>query len=111
MATFTWVPDRGVTRNIEMRVNEVSFGDGYSQRTDDGINPMNVDVPLSFTLRTKDEINSIDDFLVDKAGSQSFDWTNPRGQNFKYICKSWAPTYNHDGDCSLTCTFKRVYES
>lgn len=107
--TFIWIPDQGVTRNIEARVNSIKFGDGYEQRVGDGINVLNEDVPLSFTLRPKAEINAIDDFLAARYGVENFDWTNPRGETFKYVCKSWSPSYSHDGNCSLTCVFKKDY--
>jgi phage-related protein len=107
--TFTWTPDRGLTRNVEARVNSITFGDGYEQRVGDGINTLNESVPLSFTLRTKTEINAIEDFFAARAGIENFDWTNPRGQTLKYTCKAWSPVYNHDGDCSLTCVLKRDF--
>lgn len=111
MADFTWVPDQGVPRQRKARVNATQFGDGYVQRSADGINNVTEQVPLTFTLRTIATINAIDDFLESKFGVSSFTWTNPRGQTYRYTCDEWTPVYNHDGNCSLTCTFKRVFET
>lgn len=111
MPTFTWVPDHNVTKSKDTRVNEVKFGDGYSQRVPEGINSTFETWDVAFTLRTKTEIDSIDSFLNGQKGAYSFDWTTPNGVSRKFVCKKWAASYTHDGDCSLTATFEQVFEA
>lgn len=109
MAVFTFIPDQPLTQPKRARVRSVSFGDGYSQDYQDGINNIDETLNLSFTLRQKTEIDAIDAFLTDKAGYVVFDFTGPSGVTKQYTCQEWTPVYNHDGNCSLTCTFKRKY--
>lgn len=111
MPTFTWTPDRGASKDTTTRVNSASFGDGYTQRVGDGLNNVKEMWSLSFTLRTKIEINAIDDFLIARKGYENFDWTNPRGVSKKYVCSRWSPTYNHDGDCSISMSFEEDFEA
>jgi phage-related protein len=110
MAVFTHVPDKGLGQEETPRVREAPFGDGYSQRVGDGINSVDEVFNLNFTVRTKAEITAIASFLRGEAGVTSFQWTPPDGVQRRFICKKWMPSYNHDGDCSLSATFIRVFE-
>jgi len=110
MSTFTWIIDQSPNKKVKPRINEAMFGDGYSQRSGSGINRSLQTWSLAFTLRTKAEIDAIDNFLLDHDEGQSFDWTSPKGQAIKVICPEWDATYIHDGDASLSATFKQVPE-
>lgn len=111
MAVFNLaLPDYGVAKRSKPRVNRIRFGDGYSQRSTDGINANMPIWSLAFTLRTRALIDSIDAFLAARGGVEAFDWTNPSGALVKVICEEWQPVYNHDGDASLTCAFEEVPE-
>lgn len=109
MATFNQAtPDQGATKTPRVRVRANAFGDGYEQRVGDGINNVMEDWSLSFTLRTKTVIQSIDTFLKSQAGVLAFDWVTPDGgASKKFICKEWSASYIHDGDCSLTAKFEQ----
>jgi phage-related protein len=111
MPAFTWTPDKNLAKTTTPRVVGVKFGDGFEQRTGDGINTINSDYALAFTLRTRAEIDAIDDFLEARGGAEAFDWTDPRGRAIKVVCQSWTPVYDHDLNSALTCTFRRVYEA
>lgn len=104
------IPDRGPARSMEARDNAIAFGDGYEQRSGDGINGVREEWDLNFTLRTKTEVEAIVAFLAARKGVESFDWTTPVGQLKRFTCKKWTPIYNHDGDASLSCTFRQVFE-
>lgn len=111
MLTFNLAtPDQGVSPTTKTRVLTSQFGDGYSQRTPDGINSVTDSWPLNFTLRTRALVKSIADFLKARAGSEAFYWMTPNGDTIKVICKEWTPTYNHDTDCSISCTFEQVFD-
>lgn len=110
MPTFTWKPDYSAARRNDARLDEAKFGDGYSQRSPNGINTLMEAWDLSFTLRTKVEITEIVTFLETQKGAYSFDWVTPTGATRKFICRSWSDSYNHDGDCALSATFERVFE-
>lgn len=110
MSTFTWIPDQGVSTETSAKVRRAQFGDGYAQRAPDGLNSVREVWSVQFTLRTKAEINAIDDFLRAAKGSTAFDWVTPKGGSGRYTCETWTPAYVHDGDCSLTATFQQEFD-
>ena len=109
MATFTWTPDYGATESFEARVYEAKYGDGYTQRTPNGLNNLDVTLDLSFTLRTLVEVDAIADFLAAQKGATPFEWTPPGGTTYNYVCKTWKKVRQTNGDSSITATFERVY--
>jgi phage-related protein len=111
MATFNIsTPDRSPTMDVEPKVLSSQFGDGYSQRTPDGINNMMETWSLAFTLRTKTEIDSIETFLRARAGAEAFYWTTPSNRTAKFICKKWSRIPEWDGNHALNCVFMEVPE-
>jgi phage-related protein len=111
MAEFTWIPNQGASMRPKFAVNKAVFGDGYSQRVADGINNVKQVWDLSFTLRPRADIDAIDTFLSTHEGVSSFEWETPKGETLRFICETYATSYNHDGDCSATATFEQVFET
>lgn len=110
MATFTYIADFTASKGVKPRVRAVRFGDGYEQRTADGINTQPAAWALSFNIRTDTEANAIETFLATQAGITVFDWTPPSGSAMRVICREWnrvAQAYNVN---SITCTFEQVFE-
>lgn len=110
MTTFTWVPDQPLAKSVKANVNKSKFGDGYVQRSVNGINSLGESLKLNFTVRTKTEILAIESFLEAANGTSSFYYTTPGGSAKRYTCDAWDPNYIHDGDAELACTFERVFE-
>jgi len=106
---FTAVPDQGASKSVEARVASIKFGDGYSQETADGLNNVVETWSVSFTGKTRTAIQAIDDFIAALKGFQPFEWTTPENRTKKFRCKKWAPSYNHDNDCSLNATFEQHF--
>ncbi len=109
MATFTFTPDQGATRDVKARVEKTPFGDGYVQSLPEGANSLVESWKLSFTLRRKGEIQAIDLFLRNHLGATKFTWTTPHGDTYEFVCENWSMAYNHDYDCSLSATFEQRY--
>lgn len=111
MATFNQaIPDQGASLSKTPRVAKSPFGDGYMQRAQDGINNIDEVWNLTFSLRTKTVIQSIDTFLASHGGAVAFDWTTPNGNTLKFICEEWSASYYHDGNAEMRCTFKQVHQ-
>lgn len=107
MPTFPSIlPDKGCSKEQAPRVLTARFGDGYSQDIPDGINHILEKWSLSFTLRTKAVIDTIDDFLFAQGGTTAFTWVTPEGKTKKFKCKTWSVSRVHDQDNSLTCKFE-----
>jgi len=116
MPDWTYTPDRSLSRSSAPRIREVKFGDGYSQRAQDGINYMNENWDLSFVNRTLTTILAMETFLETRGGATSFTFAPPGEADVKVICRNWNTTIlNYTGNnatsiASLTATFERVYE-
>ena len=121
-------PDKGYTRQTQPRVLLAQFGDGYSQRLIDGINPLAETISVSFSTRDKGEIDHIISFFESKGGVSSFtfnvnqqyysspgvtsetDVTSSDELALKVICSSWNKTHDFGDFWSATASFVRVYE-
>lgn len=110
MARFTWIPDQGASRTSTPNVNKSAFGEGYVQRSANGINSVAEKWSLSFTIRTKAEVLAMVAMLRAAKGVSNFDFIAPDGVDAKFTCDSWSDVYYHQGNASLTATFERVYE-
>lgn len=111
-ANKTFTADRGLSRQSANRVLTAKFGDGYEQRTLDGINTKNDSFNLSFNNRTAADINLIAAFFDAKAGLNfDFTVTDHSGDTvLKVVCESYNINYHHEDYHNLTCNFRRVYE-
>jgi phage-related protein len=109
MATFTFIPDQGVSPEYKARVNKAQFGDGYAQSVGEGINTVLQTWKLSFTLRRKTEVQAIIQFLADHYGAVKFTWTTPLGETLSFVCDQWSASGNHDLDWSVSATFEQRY--
>lgn len=109
MPTFTWTPDQGASRTKKPRINKTQFGDGYAQVVPEGVNTIAETWNISFTLRRKGEIQSIDSFLSTMNGVSKFTWTTPFGDTLEFVCEEWQADISHDYDSSLTATFQQRY--
>jgi phage-related protein len=110
MATFTYIPSFTATEQSQPRVRTTQFGDGYSQRLRYGLNTDPKSWQLTFLNRTDTERENILTFLEARSGSESFDWTPPRGSAGKYICSEWSMEMLNFNNNTITTTFVEVYE-
>ena len=128
LTTTNRKPDKGYTRNTTPRVLMTQFGDGYSQRLIDGINPLMETISVNFATREKAEIDHICSFFESKGGVTAFtfnvnqqyysspgvssetDVTSSDELALKVICKTWNKTHNFGDYWSVSATFERVYE-
>jgi len=108
MSTFTWSPAPGASQDKTPRVRTAQFGEGYQQRTGDGINPIARVWTLTFRRVTSD-IDAIDAFLSARNGQESFNWTPPTGSVGKFICKKWTETVPAMVLQEINCTFEEVF--
>jgi phage-related protein len=110
MNTFTYVPKYGARKKVPVRVLTTDFGDGYRQRSADGLNTIKETWDLEFFKEDVD-IDDIENFLINEGGYIAFNWT-PLGEvvSKKFTCKDWNRTKtSHDVD-TLTCTFVREFD-
>lgn len=110
MATFTYTPSFPATESSQPRVRRFQAGDGYEQRITFGLNSDPKEWALTFANRTDTERDAIAAFLEARNGSESFDWTPPRGSASKYVCSKWQISLSNCNNNMLQATFREVFE-
>jgi phage-related protein len=109
MATFTYKPDYSARKRMKPRVTVLKFGDGYEQRTTDGLNTKLESWSVSFK-RSPTAINSIDSFLNTCGGVTAFNWETPDGVTKTFVCREWEISTDSPGWETLNATFDEVPE-
>lgn len=109
-------PDRGLNIKNNPRVRLATFGDGYEQRLQDGINSLKQEFQVSFINREAEEADDIVAFFEDKAGVTAFDFTIPDSNEsgseltIKVVCPDWSQVFTNKIGYGVTAKFRRVYE-
>lgn len=109
--TFTWVPTvNGLSGDTTLSVNEAQFGDGYGQRSADGLNNRSSSYNLTF-IGDASKISAIMAFLDARAGAESFFWTPLLRPQALFTCQKYTePT--KDGDIyTITATFDQTFDT
>jgi phage-related protein len=105
-----FIPSSGYSKQANTRVRAIEFGDGYAQRSPDGINNTKYTWELSFNNRRYDVINDIEAFFIDKQGSRHFLWTPPdESVEYTVVCANWSSNIGSPLHKSLSCTFEQVF--
>lgn len=107
--TFTWMPEFEASLQEKPRVNVTKFGDGYEQRTPQGINnnPQKWSLQFSSSNASFPEILA---FLRTHNGATAFDWTNPLEEEGVYVCREWKLSRKM-GVNVITMDFEQVFEA
>lgn len=108
--TFIWVPSYSSDIDQSPRTKFIQFGDGYLQRTKDGINNNLINVNLSFENRDLAESTAINHFLYQRESVQTFTWYPPPPFNKKkkFICKKWTSVMNFYNNFTIRAEFNEV---
>lgn len=95
--------DQGAKVQIKPKTINSQLGDGYVQRTPDGINTMLRKLTLSWTNLTDAEGLQIQNFFTQQAGVYPFYYT-PNGETVQrcFVCSDWTYTYINGGFCTLS---------
>lgn len=106
---FAWSHLRkpGATARVNFRVRKVQYGDGYSQRTPDGLNHRLETWPLTFEGGLS-LIGPIKDFIDRHEGARSFNWTPPAGKPGVYVVENYSFVSIGSGLYSVSADFVQV---
>lgn len=109
---FFWVPSYAPSFSNEPMVRSVKFGDGYEQRTPEGINSNLLKISLNFDKRDESETKAISHFLHSRGGSEAFAYLppSPYSSMKKFICKKWNVTMNFENNYSIQVDLEEVVE-
>ena len=91
--TPCWIPDEPVGRDNDVRVRVAKFGDGYAQRTLDGINALDIRWSLTWENRENTVINAMVDYLIARKGNSFLYREQQSGQVHQVWCDSWRVSW------------------
>ncbi|NTX07050.1 phage tail protein [Myxococcus sp. CA040A] len=77
MERFPFTPDYGAQQQTQPRILKAQFGDGYAQRSEDGMRTVLPRWALQFNARRKKEADAIEAFLQARKGVESFEFVVP----------------------------------
>ncbi|ACL59897.1 phage tail protein [Methylobacterium nodulans] len=101
----------GSSRSSRMAVLTATFGDRYSQRTGDGINPLTRDFNYRSVPLAADKIEALEAFLVSRKGYLPFLFQVPyEPAPRQFICDTWTTDYSDRLQSTLTATFKENFD-
>ena len=106
---FPFTVDAGTNGATTFRVKKAQFGDGYTQRAQDGINSSTRKWNITVAERYAFEMQPIKDFLDARAGARSFLWTPPNGVQGFYICEGYSESPAVAGLTTLTAVFEEDF--
>jgi phage-related protein len=100
---FTWKASEGTRVQRKPRVIKAQYGDGYTQRSPDGINNLKWEYELTFKGIGFDELQEIDEFLARQGGYLAFEFTPPppydkdqitgADELITVVCEEWSWRY------------------
>ena len=108
-----WNPTWAVTMERKPRLLIAKFGDGYEQRTIEGLNPMETRWMLTWSMRPRDVLVDMDSFLTTRYGA-AFDFLDPTYEVVVPVfCDQWTVTWVHKGFTDeygdLAAEFRRAH--
>ena len=113
---FLWTPSYNTSANHTPRISTVGFGNGYTQRTPDGIFTDFINLNFVFEQRTEKEATAILHFLKSRKGSESFllkhlpppySESNTGGKK-RFICATFNSTYTFFDNYNISTTLIQV---
>lgn len=111
MSDFNYSPDYdGTSVDHAPRVKRAPFGDGYQQRTPDGINT-DLEIWTVTFKGTVARIQAIETQLKGYGAATAFTWTPYGHSEIKVICSAWTRNKTAFGADTLTAKFEQVPEA
>jgi len=113
--------DRGFSRQVAFNVLTASFGDGYEQRAENGINSKQEQISLTFNNRYYTEGNLIaaffdlkkaSNFLLKVTNTKDVESSSPTdvSEDIRVVCDGYNIVYPTEDMISIQTTLRRVYE-
>lgn len=105
---FTWLPEYESSMDQTPTVNVTKFGDGYEQRSAQGINNNPQKWTVQFSVSSTGAQDALS-FVRARNAVEAFTWKNPLGETGTYVCRSWKLN-RKQGVNVLQFTFEQVFE-
>lgn len=107
---FLWSPSYGFNRESTPLIKRINFGDGYTQRSRDGISHNLLTLTLKFDNRKLRESRAIEHFLQTRGGTESFLFIapSPYSKEKRFICEKWTNNNTFYDSYSIETVFQEV---
>jgi phage-related protein len=113
------VPSYATTVDIVPRINSVKFGDGYEQRSKDGLNVVPKIWDVTFQNRSLTVVTALkkffegDTYVYNREPQEYFWWEPPEPWNLmeKYVCDKFTVSYNEYNSYTLRATLRQVFDA
>lgn len=103
-------PSTPSSRPVKPRVNEVAFGDGYSQRSGDGLNALPQTFQAQWSVVSSAEADTIEAFFGSHIRTP-FLWAVPlESVQRKWLAVDWSRGYVGGDLVSLSANLKEVFD-
>lgn len=98
-------PDWGLDTTTEFEITKVQFNNGYTQRSENGINTAMRSWSPTWTNLSEEQANRAEKFLVERRGVEPFWWNLPDGERV-WVVSGTKVSKKHDAyDCfTLSCS-------
>jgi phage-related protein len=104
-------PDFNSSEDVAFKILENQFGDGYAQRSADGLNNTRRSWSVSWTNVTDAEMSEIYDFLIARGGWESFLWTAPKATGqLRWTCRSLKRQPTTSGYWKISASFRQEFD-
>ena len=107
---FFWKPSYNLSIGNAPKVRSLRFGDGYEQRTVNGINSVLLRADATFDLRDSQEARAVAHFFASRRGAESFMLKLPPPYDLSklYVVRSWSSSLVFYNNYSIKCQFEEV---
>lgn len=110
---FFWEPTYASQLKTKPSINVIKFGNGYEQRTEDGVNNSLLQFDLIFEGREEKEARAIVHFFQKRKGAISFFYNPPFPYNFddsqnypkRFFCEEWTLNFNFYNNYRINASF------
>jgi phage-related protein len=104
-------PDQQSSYSVKPRINVVAFGDGYSQRTPDGLNTLRRVFSFSWKNIYSSQKVTIENFLIQQGGYIPFLYQPPTySSQIQFTCAQWKFEFGEYNLFTLTATFEENFD-
>jgi len=111
MASLPLEPTRASSRSVTPRFLRADLGDGYDQRSGDGIQTIREEWSVTFSALDQTSADLIIAFFEGLEGYQKFTWI-PFRQSVakKFVCSEWSESFPGNNLTTVTATFRQVFD-
>jgi phage-related protein len=110
-AAIPFLPSSQTQGSYDPRTLETSYGNGYEQRSADGLNANLQKWNVLWENRSLTELGTVNTFFKSKGGYIAFTWTPLPpfdGTELRVKCKHWDWTYAGGQVVGITATLEEV---